>query len=85
MGHEVLIQGNLDIEEIEELTGEPLMLTGKAGDAFLCHHLIQHMGRPQSVPHVRHAVISRVKHRKVDELDLGTSRTCGAHWKTLRV
>ena len=67
VGHEVLIQGNLDIDE---LTGAPVILTGKAEDAFLCHHLIQ-PGDPNLSSHVCHAVINRIKHHKVDELDLG--------------
>ena len=78
VGHEVLARGEPDIEE---LTGEPVMLTGRAGDVFLCHHLIQHTGGPNLSPHVRHAVISRIKHRNVDELDLGGFTDMWREWE----
>ena len=78
VGHEVLSQGDPDIEP---LTGEPVMLTGSAGDAFLCHHLIQHTGGPNLSPHVRHAVISRIKHRKVDELNFGGFTAMWHEWE----
>ena len=78
VGHEVLTQGD---PNIEDLTGEPVMLTGRAGDAFLCHHLIQHTGGPNLSPHVRHAVISRIKHRNVDELDLGGFTDMWREWE----
>lgn len=80
VGHEVLVEGDPDIED---LTGKPVMLTGRAGDAFLCHHLIQHTGGPNLSPNVRHAVISRIKHRHVDELDLGGFTDMWREWEGL--
>lgn len=80
VGHAVLAEGEPDIPE---LTGKPVMLTGRAGDAFLTHHLIQHTGGPNLSPHVRHAVISRIKHRDVDALDLGGFTDMWREWEGL--
>lgn len=65
VGHAVLQDGDPDIP----LAAAPAMLTGRAGDVILAHHLLQHAGGPNASPHVRHAVIGRLKHQNVACLD----------------
>lgn len=59
VGHEVLSQGVPHIHHAQD----PVMLTGKAGDVVLAHHLMQHEGGYNLSPNVRHALISRLRHR----------------------
>ena len=59
VGHGVLGQGIPHIEHAET----PVMVTGKPGDVVLAHHLVQHEGGYNVSPNVRHALISRLKHR----------------------
>ncbi len=59
VGHEVLSQGVPHIHHAQE----PVMITGKAGDVVLAHHLLQHEGGYNLSPNVRHALISRLRHR----------------------
>ncbi len=66
-GHEILVQGDPTIP----LTGQPRMLTGRAGDVVLAHHLLQHVGGPNTSPQVRHAVIGRMAHVDVAWLGYG--------------
>ena len=61
-GHEVLANGRPDIP----LPEGPVMVTGEAGDLILAHHLMFHTGGPNSSPNVRHAVITRLRHKDVD-------------------
>lgn len=61
-GHEILTRGDPDIP----LSGEPRMITGRAGDVVLAHHLLQHVGGPNTSPRVRHAVIGRMAHAHAD-------------------
>lgn len=65
VGHAVLRDGDPDIP----LAAAPAMLTGRAGDVILAHHLLQHAGGPNASPGVRHAVIGRLKHTNVAGLD----------------
>jgi len=64
-GHEILVQGDPALP----LTSKPRMLTGRAGDVVLAHHLLQHVGGPNTSSQVRHAVIGRMAH--VDAARLG--------------
>ncbi len=66
-GHGMLVAGDPDIP----LRGAPRMLTGKAGDVVLAHHLLQHVGGPNTSPQVRHAVIGRMAHVDVARLGYG--------------
>ena len=61
-GHEVLADGRPDIP----LPEGPVMVTGRAGDLILAHYLMFHTGGPNSSPNVRHAVISRLRHKEVE-------------------
>lgn len=61
-GHEVLATGTPRLD----LPKGPKMLTGKAGDLILAHHQIYHAGGYNISPHVRHAVITRLKHKNCD-------------------
>lgn len=62
VGHEVLSQGVPHIE----LTRAGIMVTGKAGDVILAHHQLQHAGGHNVSPHVRHALISRIRHKAIE-------------------
>ena len=66
-GHEILTRGDPSIP----IAAKPKMLTGKAGDVVLAHHLLQHVGGPNISPHVRHALIGRMAHVNVAELGFG--------------
>ncbi len=66
-GHEILTRGDPFIP----IAAKPKMLTGKAGDVVLSHHMLQHVGGPNTSPHVRHAVIGRMAHVNVGELGYG--------------
>ena len=66
-GYEILTRGDPSIP----IAARPRMLTGKAGDAVLAHHLLQHVGGPNTSPQVRHAVIGRMAHVNVAELGYG--------------
>ena len=43
--------------------------------------LVRHTGGPNLSPHVCHAVINRIKHRKVDKLDLGDFTDMWREWE----
>jgi hypothetical protein len=45
---------------------EPEHLTGRAGDAVLCHYQLGHAGGPNTSPHVRYAVYFRLKAKSHD-------------------
>lgn len=62
-GHEVLATGlpRFDLPE------EPVMVTAKAGDLILAHHLMIHAGGPNSSPNIRQAVITRLRHKEIEE------------------
>lgn len=66
-GHEILVEGDPDIP----LQGKPRMLTGKAGDIVMAHHLLQHVGGPNTSPQVRHALIGRMAHVDVSQHGYG--------------
>lgn len=40
----------------------PVQITGKAGDAVICHHQIVHTACPNSSPNIRYAIIFRACH-----------------------
>ncbi len=78
-GHEVLAEGTprLDLPE------GPRMLTGKAGDLILAHHQIYHAGGYNLSPQVRHAVITRLKHKDCDALGYGAYVDIWKEWAGL--
>ena len=41
---------------------EPLQITGKAGDAILCHYQLAHAANGNASPHVRYACFFRLSH-----------------------
>lgn len=61
-GHEVLANGvpQLDMPE------GPNMITAKAGDLIFAHHQIFHGACSNAAPDVRHAVITRLRHKDVE-------------------
>lgn len=63
-GHQVLANGTPRLEMPEE----PVMVTGQAGDVILAHHQIYHAGGYNLSPHVRQAVISRLRHRDCEAI-----------------
>ncbi len=66
-GHEILAQEGPAIP----LTGAHLRIAGQAGDVILAHHLLQHVGGPNTSPRVHHAVIGRMAHVDVARLGYG--------------
>ncbi|MEM7130034.1 MAG: hypothetical protein AAF702_27135 [Chloroflexota bacterium] len=62
-GHQVLANGVPQLE----LPEEPLMITAKAGDLILAHHQIFHGACANAAPDVRHAVITRLRHKDVEQ------------------
>ncbi len=78
-GHEVLAEGTprLDLPE------GPRMLTGQAGDLILAHHQIYHAGGYNLSPQVRHAVITRLKHKDCDALGYGAYVDIWQEWEGL--
>jgi hypothetical protein len=41
---------------------DPVAVTGRAGDAVLCHYQLAHAAGPNTSPHVRYAVYFRLEH-----------------------
>jgi hypothetical protein len=64
VGYEVLAEGMPHLDWPEG----PVMLTAKAGDLILAHHQIFHTGGPNASPNVRHAVITRLQHKDIEEV-----------------
>ncbi len=79
-GHEVLADGTprLDLPE------EPKMLTGNAGDLILAHHQIYHAGGYNLSPNVRHAVITRLKHKDCDAIGYDAYVDIWQEWEGLK-
>jgi hypothetical protein len=42
--------------------GDPVAVTGRAGDAVLCHYQLAHAAGPNTSPHIRYAVYFRLEH-----------------------
>lgn len=57
-GVDAFLQGVPQIE-----LPDPFQMTGQAGDAVLCHHLLGHGIAPNLSPHIRYAVFFRISHR----------------------
>ena len=79
-GHEVLATGRPDIP----LPEEPVMVTGRAGDLILAHHLMLHTGGPNSSPNVRHAVITRLRHKEVEDNEYAAYTDMWREWPGVR-
>lgn len=79
-GHEVLVNGRPDIP----LPEGPVMVTGKAGDLILAHCLMFHTGGPNSSPNVRHAVISRLRHKQVEDIGKAGYTDLWREWPGVR-
>lgn len=56
-GPKSLIEGMPDLP-----LGEPVAVTGRAGDAVLCHWQLAHAAGPNTSPHVRYAAYFRLEH-----------------------
>lgn len=79
VGHEVLRQGIPQIEHSQE----GIMLTGKAGDVILAHHLLQHTAGHNISPHVRHALITRIRHKNLDAVGKRAFTDIWREWEGL--
>ncbi len=64
VGHEIMSHG---VPQIDLSRGR-VMVTGSAGDVILAHHQMHHEGGHNNSPHVRHALISRVRHKDVERV-----------------
>jgi hypothetical protein len=56
-GPQSLLEGMPDLP-----LGEPVPVTGRAGDAVLCHYQLAHAAGPNTSPHVRYAAYFRLEH-----------------------
>jgi Phytanoyl-CoA dioxygenase (PhyH) len=56
-GPQSLLEGMPDVP-----LGEPVAVTGRAGDAVLCHYQLAHAAGPNTSPHVRYAAYFRLEH-----------------------
>ncbi len=77
VGHEVLSQGVPQIP----FSHDRIMVTGRAGDVILAHHQLQHTAGHNISPHVRHALISRIRHRNVAAFDKGAYTDIWHEWE----
>ncbi|MCW8129226.1 MAG: phytanoyl-CoA dioxygenase family protein [Planctomycetota bacterium] len=55
-GTDALAKGMPELEGM----GEPLQITGNAGDVIFAHHMLAHTAMPNFSPHVRYALFFRV-------------------------
>ena len=78
-GHEVLANGT----PRPALPHDPVMVTGKAGDLILAHHQIFHAGGYNLSPHVRQAVITRLRHKNVAVVDKEAYTDIWREWEGL--
>lgn len=65
VGHEILASGMPRIDMPEG----PMMVTAYAGDLILARHQMLHTGGPNASPNGRHAVIARLRHKDVAEIN----------------
>jgi hypothetical protein len=56
-GPRSLLEGMPDVP-----LGDPVAVTGRAGDAVLCHYQLAHAAGPNTSPHVRYAAYFRLEH-----------------------
>lgn len=56
-GPRSLLEGMPDVP-----LGDPVPVTGRAGDAVLCHYQLAHAAGPNTSPHVRYAAYFRLEH-----------------------
>jgi phytanoyl-CoA dioxygenase PhyH len=56
-GPDSLLEGMPDVT-----LPEPVPVTGRAGDAVLCHYQLGHTAGPNTSPHIRYAVYFRLEH-----------------------
>ena len=76
VGHEVLAEGMPRID----VPADPVMVTGRAGDLILAHHQILHAGGANASPNVRHAVISRLRHKDVGDIKYAAYADIWREW-----
>lgn len=62
----------------------PRQITGRAGDAVLCHYQLAHGVAPNVSPHVRYAVFFRLKHRDHDSHPKDAMTDIWMDWPALR-
>ncbi len=76
VGHEILAEGMPRIDMPEG----PVMVTANAGDLILAHHQMLHTGGPNASPNVRHAVIARLRHKDVAEIEYDAYTDIWREW-----
>ena len=60
------LRQNCRLPEVD-LPHDPIQLTGKAGDAVICHHQMYHNAAPNNSSDIRYAVIFRPRHVDAQE------------------
>ena len=76
VGHEVLAQGMPRLD----LPADPVMVTGRAGDLILAHHLMFHTGGANASPNVRQAVIARLRHKDAGDFKYAAYSDIWGEW-----
>ena len=78
-GPESLLNGMPKVE-----MPEPRQITGRAGDAVICHYQLAHGIAPNVSPHVRYATFFRLKHRDHDTHPMEVMTDIWKDWAGLR-
>lgn len=79
VGHEIMADGVPQIKH----SREKVMVTGRAGDLILAHHQIQHEGGHNLSPNVRHALISRIRSHRTEEIGNNAYTDIWREWEGL--
>jgi hypothetical protein len=63
---------------------EPVQITGRAGDAVLCHHQLKHTACGNASPNIRYAVIFRACHKDVSTNGVESMMDIWREWPGLK-
>jgi len=64
--------------------GDPVQITGKAGDIVLCHYQLAHGIASNMSPHIRYALYYRLKHEEHDSVWKETYKNIWMHYPGIR-
>jgi hypothetical protein len=78
-GPEALLEGMPNVP-----LAEPRQLTGKPGDAVLCHYQLGHGIAPNNSPNIRYAVYFRLKHVEHDAIHWESMTDIWREWAGMR-
>jgi hypothetical protein len=78
-GPQSLLQGMPPVE-----LPQPVQITGKAGDAVICHYQLAHGITGNSSPHIRYAIYFRLSHVEHDKLHWECMTDIWREWAGMR-